>query len=57
MVRYGRQRNDIVQDLTGLETKTSMKGSKRENRFETSFQQPKTGFPKNSISIPNDKPV
>ena len=26
-----------------------MKVSKTENRFKTGFQQPKTGFPKNSV--------
>ena len=45
-VKYGQQRNHILQDLTGLETYISMKASKAENRFETSFQQLKTGLPK-----------
>jgi len=46
-VKYGYQRNHILQDLTGLEIKISMKASKMENRFETGFQSPKTSFPKN----------
>ena len=33
MVKYGHQRNHILQDLTGIETKISTKASKIENRF------------------------
>jgi len=33
MVKYGRQRNHILEDLTGLEIQISMKASKTENRF------------------------
>ena len=51
MVKYGCQRNQILQDLTGLETEISMKAGKSENRFETSFQKPKTGVPKTGINI------
>jgi len=29
-----------------------MKARKTENRFQTGFQQPKTGWPKNGINIP-----
>jgi len=32
-VKYGCQRNHILQDLTGLEIRISMKTSKTENRF------------------------
>ena len=46
-VKYGHQRNHILQDLTGLEIKISMKARKTENRFVSAFQQPKTGLPKN----------
>src|SRR6218665_1046113 len=46
MVKYGRQRNQILPDLTGLEIQVSMKASKIENRFKTRFQQPKSSFPK-----------
>jgi len=38
MVKYGRQRNYILQDLTGLEIEISIKASITENRFETDFQ-------------------
>src|SRR6218665_322247 len=34
-VKYGHQRNHILQDLTRLEIYISMKDSKIENRFET----------------------
>jgi len=51
-VNYGRQRNHILQDLTGLEIYMSVMASKLENRCETGFQQPKTG-----INIPNSKYV
>jgi len=34
-IKYGYQRNQILQELTGLETYISMKASKTENRFET----------------------
>jgi len=46
------QRNHILQDLTGLEIEIYMKASKTENRVETGFQQPKTGFLKNWYNIP-----
>jgi len=46
MVKYGRQRNHILQDLTELEMQIPMKASKTENRFETGFQQPKSGLQK-----------
>jgi len=46
-VKYGRQRNHILQDLNGLEIKISMKASKTENWFETGFQQPKIDLPNN----------
>jgi len=36
----------ILQDLTGLEIRISMKASKTENQFETGFQQLKTGWQK-----------
>ena len=49
-VKYGRQRNHILQVLTGLEVKISVKASKTQNLFETSFQQPKIGFPKNMLT-------
>jgi len=32
-----RQRNHILQDLTGLEIETSMKTSKTKNRFQTHY--------------------
>jgi len=38
IVKYGWQRNHILQDLTGLEIKISMKASKTQNWFETGFQ-------------------
>jgi len=38
-VKYGHQRNHILQYLTGLETLISMKGSKTENRFSTTESQ------------------
>ena len=34
-VMFGRQRNHILQDLTGLEMLISMKVSKIENKFST----------------------
>jgi len=37
-VKYDRQRNQILQDLTGLEIKFCMKASKIENLFPTGFQ-------------------
>jgi len=49
MVKYGQQRNHVLQDLTGLEISISMKASKTENQFETGFQQPKTGLPRKSV--------
>jgi len=48
-VKYGQQRNRILQDLTGLEIKISMKASKTKNWFDTGFQQPKTGLPKKLV--------
>ena len=53
MVIYGQQRNHMLQDLTGLEIQTYMKASETENRFEASFQQPKSSLPKNGINIPS----
>ena len=52
MVKYGRQRNQILQDLTGLEIQVSMKASKIKTRFKTCFQQPKSSFPKKGINDP-----
>ena len=55
--KYGRQRNLLLQDLTGLEI--SMKASRTEHRFETRFQQPKTGLTKRlvltslTVALPN----
>src|SRR6218665_1049233 len=46
-VKYGRQRNHILQDSTGLEISISMKASKTKNRFRTGFQQPKSGLKEN----------
>ena len=43
-VKYGQQRNHLLQDLTGLEAYISMKASKTKNWFETGFQQPKSGL-------------
>ena len=52
MANYCCQRNQILQDLNGPETLISIKASKIENWFETSFQQPKTSFAKQtSINI------
>jgi len=45
MVKYGRQRNHILQDLTGLEIWISMKGSKTKNRLET----PENRFAKKAV--------
>ena len=39
-VKYWKQRNDILHDLTGLEIQISMKTSKTENLLETGFQRP-----------------
>jgi len=36
-VKYDRQRNHILQDLTGLLISISMKASKIENLFQTGF--------------------
>jgi len=52
-VKYGWQRNHILQDLTGLEIKISMKASQTEDWFQTSFQQPKSSLKKADINIPN----
>jgi len=49
MVKHGRQINQILQDLTGLKIKISMKASETENQFETAFQQPKSGLPKKLV--------
>ena|SRR6218665_2099808 len=46
-VKYGLQRDLILQGLTGLEIKISMKASKTEKRFKIGFQQPKISLPKN----------
>ena len=43
---HGRQRNYIVQDLTGLEILIYMNASKSTYRFQTGFQQPKSGLQK-----------
>jgi len=48
-VKYGHQRNNIYNNITGLEIKISMKSSKAKNRFEPGFQQPKTCLPKNLV--------
>src|SRR6218665_1105552 len=48
-VKYGKQRNCILQDLTRLEIQISKKVSKTENLFETVFQQPKSGLQKEPI--------
>jgi len=50
-VKYGRQRNQILQDLTLLEIQISVKASKTENRFETSFQQPNKKTVLKSLNI------
>ena len=50
MVKYGRQRNHILQDLTELEISISLKASKNENPFSTT----KNRFAKETgIDIPN----
>jgi len=46
MVKYGRQRNHILQDLTELKIEISMEASQTENRFQNGFQQPKSGLQK-----------
>ena len=38
------KRKQIYKDLARLEINISMKARNTENRFETGFQQPKTGF-------------
>jgi len=38
------KKSNITRFLTGLEIQISMKTSETENRFETGFQQPKTGL-------------
>ena|SRR6218665_2568793 len=46
-VKYSLLTNHILQDLTGLEIKISMKASKTENRFSTTenwFSKIQTGF-------------
>jgi len=49
MVKYGCQRNHKLQDITGLETKISMKTNKTGKRFvvENRFSK------KSGINIPN----
>jgi len=49
--KYGCQRNQILQDLTGLETEISMKASNTKNRLETGVQQSETGLRKDVINI------
>jgi len=44
MVKYDRQTNHILQDFTGLEIKISTKARKTRNRFQTGFQQLKSGL-------------
>jgi len=44
--KYGWQRNDILQDLTGHEILISMKASKTKNWFQTGFQQLKSSLQK-----------
>jgi len=48
-VKYGQQRNPVLQDLTGLEIKISMKVSKTKNRFQTGFQPAKSGLQKKPV--------
>jgi len=43
-VKYGQQGDHILQDLTGLEIKISMKASKSESQFKTGFPKPKFGL-------------
>jgi len=43
---------EIILDFTWLEIKISMQASKIENRFQTGFQQPKSGLQKTDINIP-----
>jgi len=38
-VKYGRQRNHILQDLTGLEPEISMKASQTKTRVSTTENQ------------------
>jgi len=37
-VKYGWQRNHVLQDLTGLEISIYMKASKTKNWFKTGFE-------------------
>jgi len=46
MVKYGHQRNHLLQDLSGLEIEISMKASETENRFSTT----ENSLPKTSIN-------
>src|SRR6218665_1908405 len=45
-IKYGHQRNHILQDLTGYEIKIYMKAGKTKTYFETGFRKPKTSLPK-----------
>jgi len=49
IVKYGQQRDHILQDLTRLEIEISMKASKIVSRFQTSFQQLKSGLQKKLV--------
>jgi|SRR6218665_2609909 len=48
-LKYGPPKNQIVQELTGLEIQISMKASKTKNWFQTGFQQPKSGLQKRTV--------
>ena len=52
MVKYGWQRNHILQDLTGLEIQNSMKTSKTKNRFEPVIKNRNPVSSKTGINIP-----
>ena len=43
-VKYGWQRNHILQDLTGPEIQISMKASETENRFQTKIRSAKNQY-------------
>ena len=45
-LKYGRQRNHILEDLTGLEILISMKTSETKKWFKTCFQQSKSSLQK-----------
>src|SRR6218665_354939 len=51
-VKYGHQRNHILQDLTRLKPYISMKARKTENHFETGFDNQKPVCRKTGINIP-----